>query len=75
MNDSQKILQEFYRVSLSKNATFKSDRLALAAAFCKLTELVRYNHFHLDGDHGIDVVNVKDIDTVIQQLENSNELQ
>jgi hypothetical protein len=72
MNDSQKILQEFYRVALSKDATFKTDRLAIAAALRKLTELFRYNHFHLDGDHGIDVVNVKDIDTVIKQLENPN---
>lgn len=75
MNDSQKILQEFYRVALSKDATFKTDRLAIAAALRKLTELFRYNHFHLDGDHGIDVVNVKDIDNVIQQLENNNESQ
>lgn len=75
MNDSQKILQEFYRISLSKDSTFKSDRLALAAAFRKLTELFQYTHFHLDNDQEIYVVNVDDIDTVIQQLENNNELQ
>lgn len=37
-----------------------------------LKELVRqyaYNHLHIDGDHGLDVINVKDILKVIKELE------
>lgn len=73
MTEAQKIMHEFYKVSLGKKVTFDVDRVAVAAALSKLVELFKYNHFHLDGDHGIDVVNVKDINTVIQQLETPNE--
>lgn len=42
-------------------------------AVATLQELINqcaYNNFNIDGDHGIDVVNVKDIMTIIEELEN-----
>jgi hypothetical protein len=41
-------------------------------AVATLRELVNqcaYTNFHIDGDHGLDVVNVKDIMSIIDELE------
>lgn len=34
-----------------------------------VAEELGYNHFHLDGDHGIDVINVKDLLAVATKIE------
>lgn len=44
-------------------------------AVATLRELINqcsYNNFDIDGDHGINVVNVKDIMSIIEELENGN---
>lgn len=44
--------------------------LCIAQTLRELIKQCSYNHFHLDGDHGIDVINVKDIKEIIEELEN-----
>jgi hypothetical protein len=43
--------------------------LCIAQTLRELITQYAYNHFHLDGDHGIDVINVKDIKKIIEELE------
>lgn len=48
----------------------KNDRQkVIAAALRELIKQYSYTHLYLDGDHGIGVVNVRDIMKVIQELE------
>jgi hypothetical protein len=42
---------------------------ALAATLRELVKQYAYNNFHIDGDHGIDVMNVKDILKLIDELD------
>ena len=46
---------------------------SLAAAFRELITQYGYNNFNIDGDHGLDVVNVRDIFKVIEELEKLGE--
>jgi hypothetical protein len=46
------------------------EKPSLAAAFRELINQYGYNNFNIDGDHGLDVVNVRDILKVIEELEN-----
>ncbi len=41
----------------------------VAAALRELVNQCAYTNFHIDGDHGLDVVNVKDIMGIIDELE------
>ena len=41
----------------------------IAAALRELVNQCAYTNFHIDGDHGLDVVNVKDIMSIIDELE------
>jgi hypothetical protein len=41
-----------------------------AAVLRTLAEELGYNNFNIDGDHGINVVNVKDILKLVDELEN-----
>ena len=41
----------------------------LASAFRALIENCSYNNYHVDGDHGIGVVNVRDIMGIVETLE------
>jgi hypothetical protein len=43
--------------------------LCIAQTLRELIKQCSYNHFYLDGDHGIDVINVKDIMEIIEELE------
>jgi hypothetical protein len=43
--------------------------LCIAATLRELVKQYAYNNFHIDGDHGIDVINVKDIMKVIEKLD------
>ena len=43
--------------------------LCIAATLRELVKQYAYNNFHIDGDHGIDVINVKDIMKVIENLD------
>jgi hypothetical protein len=47
-----------------------SRRRIVSIAYKKLIELCAYNNFNIDGDHGINVINVKDILSIIEELEN-----
>jgi hypothetical protein len=44
-------------------------KVVLAATLRELVKQYAYNNFHIDGDHGIDVVNVKDILELIDELD------
>jgi hypothetical protein len=44
-------------------------KVVLAATLRELVKQYAYNNFHIDGDHGIDVINVKDLMKVIEELE------
>jgi hypothetical protein len=49
----------------------KGDReCVIASAFRSLIEQCGYSNFNIDGDHGMLVVNVKDILDIIEVLEN-----
>ncbi len=41
----------------------------VAALLKELVNQCAYTNFHIDGDHGLDVVNVKDIMSIIDELE------
>ncbi len=41
----------------------------VAAVLRELVNQCAYTNFHIDGDHGLDVVNVKDIMSIIDELE------
>jgi hypothetical protein len=63
---TQKIIETF----LEEPRFSKREELAsFAKGLRELISQFSYNHFHLDGDHGIDVVNVRDILKVIEELE------
>ena len=46
------------------------EKHSLAAAFRELINQYGYDNFNIDGDHGLDIVNVRDIIKVIEELEN-----
>ena len=46
-----------------------SDREMLAAALRELAKQLGYDNYHVDGDHGLAVVNVRDILNVADELE------
>ena len=43
--------------------------LCIAQTLRELIKHYSYNHFYLDGDRGIDVINVKDIMKIIEELD------
>ncbi len=43
--------------------------LCIAQTLRELINQCSYNHFNLDGDHGIDVINVKDVEEIIKELD------
>lgn len=44
------------------------DRKGLAAAITEIVNELGYNNFNLDGDHGINVVNCKDLIAIATEL-------
>jgi hypothetical protein len=47
----------------------EQDRRCLAAALRALAKQLGYDNYHVDGDHGLAVVNVRDILVVADELE------
>jgi hypothetical protein len=45
---------------------------ALAAALRALAKQAGYDNYHVDGDHGLAVVNVRDILAIATELENND---
>ena len=45
-----------------------------AAALRTLAKQIGYNNYYLDGDHGLAVVNVRDILSIADELEAGNSL-
>jgi hypothetical protein len=44
----------------------------IAAALRALAKQVGYDNYHVDGDHGLAVVNVRDILAIAAELENND---
>jgi hypothetical protein len=68
MNDkAQKIWWAF----CSELSTPSTDEMkeALSSALNELINQYSYNHLHIDGDHGLDVINVRHILKLIEELE------
>ena len=59
---------EAFKAELTQPAT-DDMKEALATAIRELVNQCAYTHLHIDGDHGIGVVNVKDIMSIIDELE------
>jgi hypothetical protein len=51
---------------------FSTPRLCLAAALRALAKQAGYDNYHVDGDHGLAVVNVRDILAIATELENND---
>ena len=70
-NDAQKLVDAFNeRYETLGPFDDNWQELCISATLRELINQCAYNHFHLDGDHGIDVINVKDIKKLIEELEN-----
>jgi hypothetical protein len=70
---AQKIINAIEKVSWDWENMNQSHPHTIAVA--TLRELINqcsYNNFDIDGDHGINVVNVKDIMSIIEELGNGN---
>jgi hypothetical protein len=52
-----------------KDPMVKKTHYEYAAVLRTLAEELGYNNFNIDGDHGINVVNVKDILKLVEVLE------
>jgi hypothetical protein len=66
---TQEIYDAFNRIGLYNEPSFNTDRKALAAALRSLAKQVGYDNYHVDGDHGLAVVNVRDILAIADELE------
>jgi hypothetical protein len=64
MTKLEHIMLAFY-----KNCDSAGDRINIADVLRELVKQYAYNHFQLDGDHGINVINVKDVERLIEELE------
>lgn len=67
MTNAQKIWEAF-KGELTQPAT-DDMREALATALLKVISELGYTNYEVDGDHGIPVVNVKDLVKVIEELD------
>lgn len=72
-NAAQKVWKAF-KAELTQPAT-DDIKEALATSIREIANQCAYTHLHIDGDHGIDVVNVKDIMSIIDELEKLNTLE
>lgn len=75
-NYSQRIMKQPVMDNIKEKARAISEAYegsytesGLVAALRELVTQLSYTHLYLDGDHGIEVVNVRDIYKVIQELE------
>jgi hypothetical protein len=70
-NNAQKLVDAFNE-RYENLGPFDDDwqELCIAQTLRELINQCSYNHFHLDGDHGINVINEKDIKKIIEELEN-----
>ena len=76
MKEQAKQLREVARQALYSTPNDQECEVPIMVA--TLRELVNqcaYTHLHIDGDHGIGVVNVKDIIGIIDELEKLNTLE
>jgi hypothetical protein len=76
MTERAKQLREVARQALYSTPNDQECEIPIMVA--TLRELVNqcaYTHLHIDGDHGIGVVNVKDIMSIIDELEKLNTLE
>jgi len=76
MKEQAKQLREVARQALYNTPNDQECEVPIMVA--TLRELVNqcaYTHLHIDGDHGIGVVNVKDIIGIIDELEKLNTLE
>jgi len=76
MKEQAKQLREVARQALYNTPNDQECEVPIMVA--TLRELVNqcaYTHLHIDGDHGIGVVNVKDIMSIIDELEKLNTLE
>ena len=70
MTERAKQLREVARQALySTPMTEECEIPIVVATLRELINQCAYNHFFVDGDHGCDVVNVKDIMSIIDELE------
>jgi hypothetical protein len=69
---ADKVMKEFYRSCLGKEPTFKDDKIAVSASLKEVITQLGYDNYNVDGDHGLAVVNVRDILKVCEELENVN---
>jgi hypothetical protein len=67
INDAQKIVDATMHLTLRPKQHDRAQ--VIAAALRELINQYAYSNFNLDGDHGIDVINVKDIKKLIGHLE------
>ena len=65
----KKMTEQAQEICSGLSAEYK---VVLAAVLRELINQCSYNNFDIDGDHGINVVNVKDIMSIIEELENGN---
>ncbi len=59
----------YNRIGFHNEPSFETDRKMLAAALRALVKKAGYDNHHVDGDHGLAVVNVRDILAVADELE------
>lgn len=69
-NQAQQIIEATMEFALRPR---REDRAkVIAAAFKELINQFGYDNYHVDGDHGLCVVNVRDILNLIEELEKTN---
>ena len=70
MKEQAKQLREVARQALYSTPNDQEcEVLIMVATLRELVNQCAYTHLYIDGDHGIGVVNVKDIMSIIDELE------
>ena len=70
MTERAQQLREVARQALYRTPmTEECEVPIMVATLCELVNQCAYKNFSIDGDHGIFVVNVKDIMSIIDELE------
>jgi hypothetical protein len=68
MTEKAQEIWEAFKGEIIGEAT-EDQRQALATALLKVISELGYTNYNIDGDHGIPVVNVKDLLKLIEELE------
>lgn len=59
-----------YKDDWCKKAGWEIDKPTIITALKEVINQLGYTHLYVDGDHGLGVVNIRDIMSVIEELEN-----